>query len=96
MDQTARTHLECSCGCGVLIIEQDLPSGDVFLSYNIPAFYAYQDNVFTRLKKNWSLIWSILTGKRYELYELIIIDNNKLQEFKSFVGSMRDIKEEKE
>jgi hypothetical protein len=63
------TSLTCSCKCGSLDVEYWNDGDGIVLSYNIPAFYAFQETFWKRFKINGDLIWSILTGKRYRSEE---------------------------
>lgn len=71
--------LKCNDGCGE--IEINNIDDWYYLSYNLPAFYAYQGHWKSRLK----MIWSILTGKSYTLYE-VIVPKEKYDEFKKLVA----------
>ena len=84
---------ECSCGCGELVFSQWKNDGIAFISYNIPAFYAYQRNLWEVIKHRTKIIWSILGGKEYSLYEIVIEDNETLKRFKKFVSEMTEIEE---
>lgn len=83
--------LECQCGCGELRFSQYKNENSVSISYHIPTWYA---NEFSGWKKAWKIIWNVLRGKQYYLYEILIDDNKKLKEFKEFVANMPEIKED--
>ena len=93
MDQEKITkfNYECGCGCGELVFEQWKDDGVAFISYNIPAHYAYQNGTWNNIKRTAKLIWSVITGKEYRFYEIVIEDNKTLQDFKRFVSEMREI-----
>lgn len=84
--------LECSCGCGSLRVEyfddDDEDNNMLFLSYNIPAFYAYQNNSWDRFKKAFEIIWTILRGKEYILYEVTMDTKSEVEKFKKFVSDI--------
>ena len=61
--------------------------GVAYISYNLPAFYAYQPKFWHWLK----LLWSILTGKGFHLFEVVL----EPKEWQEFVGKMKEIKEAK-
>jgi hypothetical protein len=75
--------IQCDCGCGILKLEKDIWQGieELTISYNLPAFYAYQSPGTYSLKERLKLIWAAVTGKQYRLYE-IIIDGKNLEDFK--------------
>jgi len=83
---------ECSCGCTELHFDQWKDNGMAFISLMTPASYSRR---YTSFKEGLKIIWSVLTGKRYCFYEIVLEDNNKLNEFKEFVANMTEIKEEK-
>jgi hypothetical protein len=85
---------DCSCGCGELVFSQWKDDGMAFISYHIPAFYAYQRNLWTTIKHRAKIIWNILRGKEFYLYEIVIEDNETLKRFKKFVSEMIDIEDE--
>jgi hypothetical protein len=82
------TNLKCSCGCGSLDIEYWDDDDGIMLSYNVPAFYAFQEKGWNLFKSNLKLIWSIVVGKRYRLYELALDTKSELESFKSFVAQI--------
>jgi hypothetical protein len=84
----AETALTCSCKCGSLDVEYWKGDDGIVLSYNIPGFYAFQETFWKRLKTNASLIWSILVGKRYRLYELALDSKSEVENFKYFVSKI--------
>ena len=85
---------ECSCGCGELQFSQWKDDGVAFISYNIPAFFAYQHGTWDNIKRRAKIIWNVLLGKEYRFYEIVIEDNKTLNEFKKFVSEMRNIDEQ--
>lgn len=76
-----KVFLKCNDGCGEIQI--DRLDDMYFLSYNIPAFYAYQN----RWKNRIEMIWSILTGKEYTLYE-VAVSKEEYQKFKELVAEL--------
>jgi hypothetical protein len=82
------TTLSCSCKCGSLDVEYWKDEDGIILSYNIPAFYAFQETFWNRFKTNAGLIWSILVGKRYRLYELALDTKSEVEKFKAFVAEI--------
>ena len=75
--------VECDCGCGEFVVmpPYDKDDDSFILSYNIPAFYAYQFN-WESLK----IIWTILRGRQYSLYELVV----RRKEWKGFIRSLNE------
>ncbi len=91
----SKFYYECSCGCGVLEFSQWKDDGIAFISYNIPAFYAWQYGTWDRIKRSVKIIWNILLGREYVFYEIVIEDNKTLKEFKKWASEMREIDETK-
>lgn len=89
----SRFYYECSCGCATLDFSQWKDDGVAFISYNIPAFNAYQNGTWDNIKRRAKIIWNVLFGKEYRFYEIVIEDNEKLKEFKKFVSEMREIED---
>jgi hypothetical protein len=89
-------YIECHCGCGTLQIVNSRDKEDVFLNYLIPAFYSNQDGILSIMKKRLSILWKVVVlGKEYLLYDIVIADHKKLQEFKNYVASL-EIKNDRE
>ena len=82
---------ECSCGCAELQFDQWKDDGMAFISYVIPAWYA---SGYTGLKNALKIIWTVLRGKQYYFYEIVIDDNDTLRRFKEFVANMQEIDDE--
>lgn len=88
--------IECDCTCGIFKVQQFKHDGYTILSYYVFAFSAYQDNLWKKTRRRLEMIWSIITGKEYQLYEVIISSNEDLNRFKEFVANMREIEEIKD
>jgi hypothetical protein len=91
MDQ--KLLVQCDCGCGILQLEKFDWDGqeELTISYNLPAFYAYQSPGTYSIKERLKLIWAAITGKQYRLYE-IIIDGKNLEDFKQKITEFLEIK----
>ena len=87
-----RFEIECSCGCSELVFDQWTDDGLSFISLVIPAWYA---SGYTGFKKALKIMWSIVRGKEYSFYEIIIEDNDTLRRFKEFVANMKEIELDK-
>jgi hypothetical protein len=61
--------------------------GTIFVSHYTQSFYAYQRPVYNRIKTMFKEIWNAITGKEYLHYELVI-DKDRLQDFKEFVAEL--------
>lgn len=92
-DLVTKFNYECSCGCGEMVFSQWKDDGVAFISYNIPAFVAYQNGTWDNIKRRVKIIWNILLGKEYRFYEIVIESNKILNDFKRFVSEMREIDE---
>ena len=91
----SKFYYECDCGCGELQFSQCKDDGVAFISYNIPAYFAYQFGTWYRIKRSSKIIWSILLGREYRFYEIVIEDNKRLKEFKKWVSEMKEIEDVK-
>lgn len=89
-------YLECWDGCGTLQIVSGWDEEDVFINYLIPAFASHQDGILSIIKKRLSILWKVvILGKEYLLYDIVISENKKLEEFKDYVASL-EIKNDSE
>ena len=79
---------ECSCGCSELQFDQWKDDGISFISLVVPAWHA---SGYTGFKNALKIIWTVLRGKQYYFYEIVIEDNDTLRRLKEFVANMRDI-----
>jgi len=90
--ELARFEIECDCGCGRLAISkwnEDPPEDEeLFLSYSYPAFYSMQRGAWDIIKDRLQMIWFILRGKEFYLYELII-PRKQWDDFKAFINSVK-------
>lgn len=77
--------LECDCGCSFLNIKQFEDGGEVVVSHYVSSFISQQLNTWDRFKSNARLIWCIITGKRYNFFEIIVSDKKYAKEFKNMV-----------
>jgi len=80
--------IECSCGCGTIDFGYYIDEKEFYISYNIPAFYSHQGNIFKILFRRLKLAWFILLGKEYCLYETVIESQEILDNFKNFISEI--------
>ena len=59
----------------------------IILEHNIMSFYAHQRPIRTYFERMFKMIWCALSGKEYRFFE-IIIDKEKLEEFKKFIADL--------
>jgi hypothetical protein len=78
-------YLECVCGCGIFSVTGE--DGYTLLNYHANAFGEKQTNSWDIFKRRIKFAWSILRGKEFLLYD-IILEEGKLQEFKDFVAKI--------
>lgn len=78
--------VKCDCGCGILSITQDnwkdfddnlneynsYDEQTIFIEYYVSSFYREQKGIFNTLWERIKFAWSILTGKKYEIYDIVI------------------------
>lgn len=79
-----RFIIDCDCGCGAIEVEK-FDDDAICISYMVPAFYAWQGG---RWKERFRLIWSILRGKDYRLYEAVST-GSRFDEFKQWVVDLQ-------
>ena len=91
--QMNKILLECGCGCGFLQLGQfTFTDDELYLDYNIRAFDAYQNGAWDRFKRALSIIWTILRGKEYTLYEIVLDTKSEVRAFKNFVANIDETK----
>jgi len=98
-DWTNAATVRCNCGCGEIQFtswkeEDEYPYG--YLSYNLPAFYAYQRPWLERFKEGMKIIWAVISNKQYRLFEVTLFenDNEQIRNFKEFAERIPEIKED--
>ena len=85
--------VRCNCGCGEIQFTSFKNTTYAYMSYNLPAFYAYQRPFWTRLKDGLKIIWCVIAGKQYRLFEVTLFesDNEQLRKFKEFANNIKEI-----
>jgi hypothetical protein len=86
-EDIAHIELECDCGTEILQLTVDKIDNEGYWSLYELAFSTYQKPFLSNLKENLRLIWSIIRGRRFCLYG-VIIPKEKMEEFKKFVASI--------
>lgn len=79
--------LECDCGHGILNLSIDKIDGEGYWSLYELDFYTFQKPFSSNLKESIRLIWSILRGKRYCMYG-VVIKKEQWEELKNFINSI--------
>ena len=93
-EEITRFQIECSCGCSELKFTQWKDDGISFISHVIHSFTAQQQGRFDRIKTAFKIFWNLaVLDKEYEMYEIVIDNNETLNRFKKFVSEMVEIKE---
>lgn len=86
--------LKCDCGHAILNLCVDKIDGEGYWDLYELDFYTLQQPFLSNLKENIRLIWSIIRGKRYCMYG-VVLEKNQWQELKDFINSI-DVEEFKE
>lgn len=83
------THfdLECDCSHAILQLVVDKIEEEGYWTLYEMAFSTYQQPFWFNLKENLKLIWSIIRGRRFYLYS-ILIPKERMEEFKKFVAGL--------
>lgn len=87
----AHIELECDCGTEILQLLVDKIDEEGYFSLYELSFSTYQKPFMSNLKENLRLIWTIIRGRRFCLYG-VVIPREKMKEFKDFVAGI-EIKE---
>jgi len=94
MSDINKFSIDCLDGCGSLHLSQFKDDGVSIIAFHIASFYSRQDTFFTNFKKGIKMFWHLFVmGREYQLYEILIESNKKLNEFKRFVSELEEIDE---
>jgi hypothetical protein len=83
----AHFELECDCSHAILQLLIDKIEEEGYWTLYEMSFSTYQRPFFENLKTNLKMIWSILRGRRFCLYS-ILIPKERMEEFKKFVADI--------
>lgn len=61
---------ECDCGCATLQISKF--EDDISIECKESFFYSKQNGIFRTIKERLKMIWCIITGKEYRLWDITI------------------------
>lgn len=77
--------VECDCGCSVISLQVFDEKDETFvMSHFYSSFYSKQEDTWEILKRKAQMIWFIITGKEFRLYDVILSKENALQIKKFF------------
>lgn len=79
-------QLDCDCGCNKIVFSYW--DGELVISHYALSFYRHQKSIWNTIKTRISLLWCIITGKEYRLYETVIPEN-KFEEFKIYINNVK-------
>jgi len=67
--------LKCDCRCSKIIIEKD-EDGYISLSHYFSSFYGKQSVIRDRIIERIRMLWFVLCGKDFHLYDAYITPND--------------------
>jgi hypothetical protein len=76
---------KCECGCSKLTVDED-EDGYVNLSHYFSSFYGKQSVIKDRIIERIKMLWFVLRGKDFHLYELYISPEN-WSDFKKWMNN---------
>jgi hypothetical protein len=89
MDNKNSFLFKCYCGCGIIEFEkldwEDSKERCLNISYYGSVFYEKQGGVLWTIWHRIKFAWSILLGKEFRLYD-VIVDDKELVAFKEFIN----------
>jgi len=93
-DWVNKATLRCNCGCGEIQFTTWEDDSYGYLSYNLPAFYAYQRPWWQRFREGIGIIFAVILNKQYRLFEVTLFDNDneQIEKFKEFAAKIPTIK----
>lgn len=80
-------YIPCDCDCSILEISRFRDEPELYISLYVSGYYTYQNMLWKNLIENIKLIWNIITGKRYCLYE-VVVGQSKVKELKDYLFSL--------
>ena len=89
----------CTCGHSMIVFglwhEFETPKGGfipetVYISNYWLSFYAHQKSILNIVKSRLKMIWYILRGKEYQLYDITIDNEEDIQKFKKEMQEFLD------
>jgi hypothetical protein len=83
----AHFDMECDCSNAILQLLVDKIEEEGYWTLYEMSFSTYQQPFWFNLKTNLKLIWSIIRGRRFYLYSLLI-PKERMEEFKKFVADI--------
>jgi hypothetical protein len=78
LEKTKEIIVPCDCGCSILTFEKDEDS--IIVSHYGSSWYSKQDTFWSNFKESVKMIWMIVRGKKFHLYD-IIIANDDIEKF---------------
>ena len=63
--------VQCDCHCGILEFEKD-EDGYISITHYTSTFYGEQKGLWNTILDRSKMVWSILTGKKYALYDIVL------------------------
>ena len=77
----------CECGCSKLILEKD-EDGYVFADLYYSSFYGKQSVIKNRIVERIKMLWFVLRGKDFSLYDLYISPES-WNDFKKWLNEVK-------
>jgi len=78
MEENKMITVKCECGCSLLKIEK-FDDDLFFLSHYYSSFYNKQAPIFNRMTEKIKMVWFIITGRDYVLYEIALGRENTIK-----------------
>jgi len=86
-----KINVDCGCGCTMIQISQWQEKeevGEVYISQYIPSFRALYQPGWNKFKDAVKMIWYIIRGKEYLLYDVALTNSWQIKEFKDAVAEL--------
>jgi hypothetical protein len=74
--------VSCNDGCKMIKFEYSKEDNWLAIEAYISYFYAKQDGIWSTIKNRLKMIYYILTGKEFLLYDIILL-GNEIEDFKN-------------
>ena len=84
MNKINAVRVKCNDECGIIEFKKEFDDkyDIVYISYFVNAFYANQHDLFYIWKTRLKMIWDILRGKEYMLFDTITLSKEEQENFK--------------
>ena len=92
MAKNKTVRVKCNDECGIIEFKNEFDGkyNILYVNYYVDAFYANQHDFFDIWKKRLGMIFDILRGKEYMLFDTIVLNEDDQKEFRNKLKEFLD------